>query len=134
MGVHAGDAVEELVADGLAGDGGAGGEKLLDHRAMGDGRHGLLEPVRIAGPGALALDGVHVLDDGGEAGERAVRCAWQRTFQIVRDEKAAHALFFCVPRYQSRIFSPLQQATPGFDRISSKARSTYLMRCVCPER
>ena len=33
------------------------------------------------------------------------------------------------PRYQSRIFSPLQQATPGFDRISSKVRSTCLMRC-----
>ena len=28
----------------------------------------------------------------------------------------------------------LAQATPGFARISSKVRSTCLMRCVCPDR
>ena len=33
----------------------------------------LREPVRIAAARALAGDGVHVLDRGGEAGERAAR-------------------------------------------------------------
>ena len=92
------------------------------------------ELITIAATGSFAGDGVHILDHGAESGERAGRGTFERRLEVVRDEESAHAFSFCVPRYQSRIFSPLQQATPGLDRMSSKVRSTCLMRWVWPER
>jgi len=119
----------------MFGDGGPGGEQFLDHGAVRCRGHRIGEPVGIAGAGALAGDGVHVFDHGAQPCKWAAGGALERCLEIVRDEEAAHFdLPFCVPRYQSRIFSPLQQATPGFDKISSKVRSTCLMRCVCPDR
>ena len=83
MRVHAGDAVEEFVADRLADDGRAGGEQLFDRCGMR--RRGLLvrQPVRIAAAGALAGDVVHVLDRDAQSRERAARRALERRLQIV---------------------------------------------------
>ena len=78
MRVDAGDAVEELVADRLADDGGAGVENFRHRRGVRRRGLGVGEPVRIAAAGALAGDVVHVLDRGGEAGERAVARALER--------------------------------------------------------
>ena len=138
MRVDAGDAVEEFVADGLAGDGGAGIEQLLHDACVL--RRGRLrcEPVRIAAAGALAFDVIHVLDRDGQPGERAGLRAANRRLQVVRNEGRAdarnHHAAFCWPRYQSRIFSPVQDTTPGFSKISLKVRSTCPIRCGTPER
>ena len=92
--VYAGDAVEELVTDRLADNGGAGAEKLRDcHRMRG---RGLLvaEPIGVACPGALAGDVVHVLDGDAHSGKRPPRGALDWGLQIMWNEKCAHADLF----------------------------------------
>ena len=91
MGVDAGHAVEELVADGLAGDGRAGGEQLFHRGGVPARGLGLGEPIGIAGACALAGDVVHVLDRDAQSGERPRRRALERRLDIMRDEKAGHA-------------------------------------------
>ena len=49
-----------------------------------------------------------------------------------RADASGHHDAFCWPRYQSRICSPVQDTTPGLDKISENARSTWPMRCGTP--
>src|SRR5262249_6126830 len=119
MRIGAADAVEELVAHGLADEDGPRIEQLLHAAGVTRGRHLRGEPFRAAAAGPLAGDVVHVLHPDGEAGEGAGSSAGNGCLEIVRNEKAASHAAPRWPRYQSRIFSPLQQATPGRARISS---------------
>src|SRR6185437_7458356 len=84
MRVDAGDAEEELVANRLADDVGAGLEQAA-HRGRGGYRWFLIrEPSRIAGAGALAGDVEHVLDRRTQPGQRPGAAAAQDRSQIVR--------------------------------------------------
>jgi hypothetical protein len=89
MGIDAGDAEEQFVADGLADDGRTGGEDFCDRGRMGLRRGMGGEPGRIAGAGARARDVVHVLDASGQPGERPGPAAHDRRFEIVRNEECA---------------------------------------------
>ena len=77
------------------------------------------QPIRIAAAGARAGDVVHVLDDGGQPGERTARAAGDRRVEVVRDEGTepgrvdAVTVAFPCARCQSRIFAPSHAATPG---------------------
>ena len=95
-------------------------------------RRGAGEPVRIAAAGALAGDGVHVLDHGAQARERAAARALDRRLQVVRDEEAAHRFILGLLRGRdtSRGFSRRSsRRRRASTRISSKVRSTCSMRC-----
>ena len=67
MRVHAGDAVEELVGDRLADDACARCEQLFDGGGVLRRGLRLSKPVRVAGAGLLARDGIQVLHRGAEA-------------------------------------------------------------------
>src|SRR6266567_7449618 len=86
MGIGAGHAEEELVADGLADDGGAGIDNFAYRGGRGGGWRCRRKPVRAAAPGAMARDVVHVLDRAGEAGEWSASGAGDRRAQIMRHE------------------------------------------------
>ena|SRR5690242_5387428 len=122
MSIDAAHAIEELVANGFAGDGSAGGENFFDGRSMAAGRLLRREPIRTAAAGAAPRDVVHILDDSGQSGERAGSRANNRRIEIMRDkERSFHAACFL---YQSRIRTPSQAATPGLLNTASKARRT----------
>src|ERR1041385_8636387 len=112
MRVRAGNAVEELVANCLADDGGAGIEQSLHAARILFRRRVRLQPDRIA---AARRVGSQVVRHESRAVERGDQ---------------AHC--FCA-KYQSRILSPDQATTPSRDSSSLKVRCTWPMRCGTPE-
>src|SRR5262249_10984805 len=122
MRIRARDAVEELVANRLAGDGRARRENLRDCIGMPGGRLLSREPFWIAAAGSLTGNVVHVLDDRGESGERTPRSSADRRLDSVWNEKGfGHAV---CSLYQSRMCTPSHAVTPGLLNTSSKARRT----------
>ena len=114
MRVHAGDAVEEFVADGLAGDGRAGGEQLLAPTVQCAvagvalaSQSGLPPPARSPAMAYMSLTTALRPASG------PLAAPLSGALRSCGTKKPLMLLPFCVPRYQSRIFSPLQQATPG---------------------
>ena len=142
MRVRAAHAVEEFIANCLAGDGRSGVEDLLHRRTIARGRRMSCEPFRVAAAGAFARDVVHVFDHRAQPGERTGCGTFDRCSDVVRDEATAIGFrrhLRCVPylraaRYQSRIFAPSQATTPSCASSSAKVRSTCPMRCGTPER
>src|SRR5262249_40720472 len=80
---------EELVADGLAGDGRARGEDLCHRGRVGTRRLLRREPLRVAAARARAGDVVEVLHGRREPGERPAGAAGDRRLDVVRDVERA---------------------------------------------
>ena len=100
MRVGAAHAVEEFIANGLAGDGRSRVEDFLHRRAMMRGGRLSCEPVRTAAACAFARDVVHVLDHRVQPGERSARRTFDRRFEIVGNKATAIGLrrhVWCVP-------------------------------------
>ena len=120
MRVDAGDAVEELVADGLADDGGAGVEQLRTAAAWARAgacaasQSGLPPPVRSPAMSYMSLtaalrpaSGPSAAPSSGAFRSCGTKTERARAFDI----RASEFLWLRVPRYQSRILL----AVPGDD-------------------
>src|SRR6516165_2290378 len=111
MRIRARDAVEELVANRLAGDGRARRENLRDCIGMPSGRLLRREPFGIAAAGSLTGNVVHVLDDRGESGERTTRSSADRRLVFVWNEKDSITRFAsCTNRECARHPTPSHPA------------------------
>ena len=114
MGIHAGDAEEQFIADGLADDGGAGSENLRDRCRIGARRSMGGKPGRVAGSGPRARDVVHVLDGSGQARERPGAAARDRRSEIMGNEKRAAPVLVL-----HRVHPPVAEGVGGLHSFRS---------------
>src|SRR5262249_34213181 len=127
MSIDAADAIEELVANRLAGYRGASGKNFLDCTGVSSGGGFCRQANRAAAPRAGARQGVPgpccrppCREGGREPGGGSVWRANNWRIEIRGDEERVfHAGCFL---YQSRMRAPPHAATPGLLNPSSKAR------------
>ncbi len=93
MRISAADAIEKLIAYGLADDCRACVENFLHRGAMSRRGRMRSEPFRAAAAGALAGDVVHVLDHRAQSGERPRRRSLERRRKIMGDKATAIGLW-----------------------------------------